>query len=67
MKFKGTTALLGIFVVLGAYVYFAEYRGKESRDKQEVAKKKAINFDEKDITEISLVFPDHTITGRQEG
>jgi len=67
MKFKGTTALLAIFVVLGAYVYFAEYRGKESKQKQEEAKKKAINVDQKDITEISLVFPDHTITGIKKG
>ena len=67
MKFKGTTALLAIFVVLGAYVYFAEYRGKETRQKQEEAKKKAINVDSKDITEISLVFPDHTISAVNKG
>ncbi len=66
MKFKGTTALLAIFVVLGAYVYFAEYRGKETRQKQEEAKKKAINVDSNDITEISLVFPDHTIKRTQQ-
>src|SRR6266702_2959607 len=67
MKFKGTTALLAIFVVLGAYVYFGEYRGKENRQKQGEAKKKAVNVDQKDITEISLVFPDHTITGVKKG
>jgi len=31
MKFKGTTVLLALFVALGAYVYFAEYRGREAR------------------------------------
>src|SRR5215467_10269961 len=67
MKFKGTTALLAIFLILGAYVYFGEYRGKETRQKQQEAKKKAINLDQKDITEISLVFPDHTITGVKKG
>src|SRR5215472_3267948 len=67
MRFKGTTALLGIFIVLGAYVYFGEYRGKETKQKQEEAKKKALNIDEKNITEISLVFPDHTITGVKKG
>jgi len=67
MKFKGTTALLVIFVILGAYVYFGEYRGKESKQKQAEAKKKAINVDQKDITEISLVFPDHTISGVKKG
>src|SRR5262249_26172626 len=45
------------------YVYFAEYRGKETRQKQEEAKKKAIDIDPNDVTEISLIFPDHTITG----
>src|SRR5690242_9797919 len=67
MRFKGTTALFAIFIVLGAYVYFAEYRGKEGRDKAAETKKKAINIDQKDITEISLVFPDHTITGVKKG
>ena len=56
MKFKGTTALFAVFLVLGAYVYFAEFRGEEDRQKQEEAKKKALNIDQKDITEISLVF-----------
>ncbi len=63
MRFKGTTVLLAVFVALGAYVYFAEYRGKEARQTKEEAKKKAVNVDAKDITEISLVFPDHTISG----
>ena len=63
MRFKGTTALLIVFVALGAYVYFAEYRGKEARQQQEEAKKKAFQVEQKDITEISLVYPDRTITG----
>ena len=67
MKFKGTILLMLIFVGLGAYVYFAEYRGKEDKQKQEEARKKALNIDQKDITEISLVFPDHTITGVKKG
>ena len=68
MKFKGTTVLLAVFVGLGIYMYFGEYKGKETRQKQEEAKKKAIsNLDQKDITEISLVFPDHTITGVKKG
>jgi len=67
MKFKGTTVLLIVFVALGAYLYFGEYRGKETRQKQEETKKKAVNVDQKDITEISLIFPDHTITGVKKG
>ena len=40
MRFKGTAALFLAFVVLGGYVYFTEFRGKEERQKQEEAKKK---------------------------
>src|ERR1051325_9194441 len=67
MRFKGTTALFLVFVVLGAYVYFAEFRGKDERQKQEEAKKKAFQVDDKDITEISLIYPDRTITGVKKG
>src|SRR5712671_3729711 len=67
MKFKGTTVLFLVFVVLGGYVYFTEFRGKEERQKKEEAKKKAFPVDEKDITEISLIYPDRTITGVKKG
>ena len=39
MKFKGTAALFLVFLVVGAYVYFTEYRGQEQRQKQEESKK----------------------------
>jgi hypothetical protein len=67
MKFKGTGLLFIIFVVLGAFVYFTEFRGKEQRQKQEEAKKKAVQVEQKDVTEISLIFPDRTITGVKKG
>src|SRR5437667_9694672 len=67
MRFKGTAALFLVFVVLGGYVYFTEFRGKEERQKQTEAKKKAFPVDEKDITEISLIYPDRTITGMKKG
>jgi hypothetical protein len=67
MKFKGTAALFFVFVVLGSYVYFTEFRGKEERQKQEEAKKKVFPVEEKDITEISLIYPDRTITGVKKG
>ncbi len=67
MRFKGTTVLFALFVVLGAYVYFTEFRGKEARQKQEEAKKKAFQVDENDINEISLIYPDKTITGVKKG
>jgi Domain of unknown function (DUF4340) len=67
MRFKGTALLLLLFIGLGGYVYFGEYRGKEDRQKQADAKKKAINVDAANITEISLVFPDRTISGVKKG
>jgi hypothetical protein len=67
MRFKGTTALFVVFLVLGGYVYFTEFRGKEERQKQVEAKKKAFPVEEKDIIEISLIYPDRTITGVKKG
>src|SRR5215831_1152840 len=67
MRFKGTAALFLAFIVLGGYVYFTEYRGKEERQKQEAAKKKVFQVQDKDITEVSLTFPDRTITGVKKG
>ncbi|HEY2380915.1 MAG TPA: DUF4340 domain-containing protein [Terriglobia bacterium] len=67
MKFKGTTALFLIFVALGAYVYFTEFRGQEARQKQEEAKKKAFPVEDKDITEISLIYPDRTLSAVKKG
>jgi hypothetical protein len=67
MKFKGTAILFLVFGLLGAYVYFFEVRGQEQRQKQEEAKKKTFQVDEKDINEISLVYPGRTITGVKKG
>jgi uncharacterized protein DUF4340 len=67
MRFKGTSILFIVFVILGAYVYFAEYRGKDERQKQEEAKKKAFQVEEKDITDITLKYPDRTIEGVKKG
>src|SRR5215471_16188798 len=67
MKFKGTAVLFLLFIGLGTYVYFTEYRGQEERQKQEAAKKKAFQVEDKDITEISLVYPDRTISGVKKG
>ncbi|PYS39106.1 MAG: hypothetical protein DMG14_15230 [Acidobacteria bacterium] len=67
MRFKGTAALFLVFVVLGGYVYFTEFRGKEERQKQEQAKKKVFPVEDKDVTEITLVYPDRTITGVKKG
>src|SRR5437773_9024370 len=65
MRFKGTTILFILFVILGGYVYLTEIRGKEERQKQEEAKKKVFQVEQKDISEISLVYPDRTIAGQK--
>jgi len=67
MKFKGTAVLFLLFIGLGTYVYFTEYRGQEERQKQEEAKKKAFQVEDKDITEISLTYPDRTISAVKKG
>jgi hypothetical protein len=67
MRFKGTTILFILFVILGGYVYFTEFRGKEEKQKQEESKKKAFPVEAKDITEISLIYPNRTITAVKKG
>ena len=67
MKFKGTAILFVIFGLLGGYVYFFEVRNQEQKQKQEAEKKKTFKVDEKDITEISLIYPDRTLTGVKKG
>jgi hypothetical protein len=67
MRFKGTLALTVVFLALGGYVYLTEFRGQEERQQAEEAKKKALSIEQKDIVEISLIFPDRTITGVKKG
>ncbi len=67
MNFKGTTALLVVFVGLGGYVYFTEFRGREAREQEESAKKKALQVEQNNIVEISLLYPGTTITGVKKG
>ncbi len=67
MRFKGTLILLVLFLGLGGYVYFTEYRGKEEKQKQEESKKKTFQVESKDITEISLTYPGSTISGVKKG
>src|SRR5580765_6652308 len=67
MRFKGTTILFILFIILGGYVYLAEFRGKDERQKQEESKKKAFQVEEKDISEISLIYPDRTFTAVKKG
>jgi hypothetical protein len=67
MRFKGTALLFLVFAALAGYVYFAEYRGREERQKQEEAKKRIFSVEDKDITEITLTYPDRTIAGVRKG
>src|SRR5881409_1234849 len=67
MRFKGTTILFILLIILGGYVYLTEIRGKEERQKQEESKKKAFQIEQKDISEISLVYPDRTIAAVKKG
>src|SRR2546426_3151638 len=67
MRFKGTTILFILLVILGGYVYLTEIRGKEERQKQEESKKKAFQVEQKDISEISLIYPDRTIAAVKKG
>jgi hypothetical protein len=54
--------LLVVFAALGGYVYFAEYRGHDEREQKEASKKKLFPTALKDVTSLSLAFPDHKIS-----
>jgi hypothetical protein len=62
VRFRGTIVLLGVFAVLGGYVYFAEYRGHDEREQKKTAAKKLFPTPPKDITGLTLVYPDHRIS-----
>ena len=63
MKFKGTGSLLAVFVVLGAWVYFTDVRGREEREQAAEDAKKVFVVDDEEISQISLIYPDRTIQG----
>lgn len=67
MRFKGTLVLLLLFVALGGYVYFAEYRGADERQKQEEEKKKVFPVEGKDVQELTLEYPDLTVSAVRKG
>ena len=62
MRFRSTLILLVVFAALGGYVYFAEYRGSDEREKLEASKKKLFPTPLKDVTGLRLVFPDRKIS-----
>ncbi len=62
MRFRSTLVLLVVFAALGGYVYFAEYRGHDQREQKEASKKKLFSTPLKEVTGLSLAFPDHKIS-----
>lgn len=67
MRFKGTLALLLALVVLSAFVYFYEIkRGGEKREAEKRAAR-LVAIDRDKIVELSLIYPDKTITGKKDG
>jgi hypothetical protein len=62
VRFKGTLVLLIVFAVLGGYVYYTDFYGKEARDKQEEAKKRLFGGEAKDVTELTLEQDGRTIS-----
>ena len=54
MRFKGTALLLVVALGIGAYVYFYEIRGSESRDKKKQEQNRLWKLDNATIQEISL-------------
>lgn len=67
MRFKGTSALFLVFLVLGGYVYFTEFRGKEERQKQEETRKRLFPGEAKDISEIALEYEGRSVTAVRKG
>jgi len=67
VRFKGTSVLLLVFVVLGGYVYFTEFRGKEEKAKQEEAKKRLFPGDAKDISELTREYEGRTVSAVRKG
>ena len=62
MRFKATFILLGILVLLSAYVYFVEIQGKEKKDRIEEKASQLLALEQEDINKLSLKRANETIT-----
>jgi hypothetical protein len=67
VRFKGTLALLAVFVALGGYVYFSDFYNNEERQKQEESKKKLFGGEAKDVVEITLEHEGKTTSAVRKG
>jgi len=54
MKLVKTLALLGVLIVLAAYVYFYEIKGGEEREKQQQTDEKVLNFESDSVQSIEI-------------
>ena len=63
MKFKGTAALFGLLLALGAWVYWSDIRGREERERAAEEAALAFPTDHENIRRIRLVYPDRSIEG----
>jgi len=66
VRFKGTAVLFLVFAVLGGYVYFTEFRGKEEKAKAEAAKKRLFPGEGKDIAELTLEYEGRTVSATRK-
>jgi hypothetical protein len=57
MKFKGTTALFVMLLILGGWVYWTDIRGREERGQAEEAAALVLPTDDEDIVEIRIIYP----------
>ena len=63
MKFKGTAGLFIVFLALLTWVYFTDVRGREGREQASEDAGRVLPVDDEAISGISIIYPDHTITG----
>ena len=67
MRFRGTSFLFMVFVVLAGYVYVTEFRGKEEKAKQEQSKKRLFPGEGKDISEMTLEYEGRIVSAVRKG
>jgi hypothetical protein len=62
MRFRSTLVLAVVFLVLGVYLYFVEFR----RAAEEGAKETLFDFEVDEVQSVTLAYPDRTITVRRQ-
>lgn len=67
MKSRNTLLLFIIVVVLGAYLYFYEYKGAKQREEEKTRAEMLIDFKKEDVTGIALISSHETIECHRDG